>query len=312
MGSLGSRLSGRTVVRRLAIEERFLYLPVSRRDRLWELYVTGTGHLVHALPNDPNESHPSPYYYLWENGRMLPEFGVLYVTQGEGEFESETTGLKSIEAGTVILIFPEVWHRYRPRANTGWTVYWTHFGGAYAERLMRRRLISPDSPILETGMNEAILRPYLTLRQRIESEALGLQQLAASNVLQVLGSALAGVRSREEGGALDAMVRQAKALIAERIEETIDLKELAGCLGLSYNYFRSVFKQHTGMAPYQYHLQLRINRAKELLHGTDMTTKEIAFALQFEAPYHFSKIFKQKTGMTPTAWKKGTRPEEGC
>ena len=105
-------------MRRTAIEERFFYLPVSRRDRLWELYVTGTGHIVHRLPGDPSEDHPSPYYYTWENGRVLSEFGVLYITQGAGEFESETTGLKPVEAGNVILVFPEVWHRYRPRADS--------------------------------------------------------------------------------------------------------------------------------------------------------------------------------------------------
>ena len=89
------------------------------------------------------------------------------------------------------------------------------------------------------------------------------------------------------------------------------MKELAGSLGISYDYFRHIFKQQMGMAPYQYHLQLRINRAKELLHGTNMTTKDIAFALQFEAPYHFSRLFKQKTGMTPTEWRQGTCRENG-
>ncbi|MBN2215982.1 MAG: helix-turn-helix transcriptional regulator [Pirellulales bacterium] len=296
-------------MRRTAIEEQFLYLPVSRRDRLWELYVTGTGHIVHRTPGDPSEEHPSPYYYTWENGRVLPEFGVLYVTQGSGEFESETTGLRRVEAGNVILVFPEVWHRYRPSAQTGWTTYWAHFGGAYPERLMRRKLISPERAVLETGMNDDILRPYLTLRERIVSETRGLQQLAASNILEILGSSLAAVRSREEGGEIDALVCEAKAIIVQRVEELIDMKDLAGSLGLSYDYFRHIFKQQTGMAPYQYHLQLRINRAKELLHGTDLSTKEIAFALQFEAPYHFSRIFKQKTGMTPTEWRKGTRPE---
>jgi len=297
-------------MRRVAREERFRYLPVSRRDRLWELYLTATGRIVHRLPGDPDRGHPSPYYYTWENGRVLSEFGVSYITQGGGEFESETTGPRRINAGTVILIFPDVWHRYRPSASTGWTNYWIHFGGAYAERLMRRGLISPEHPILETGVSDQILRPYLALFERIELESPALQQLAAANILEILGSALAAARSREEGGRLDSIVREAKSVLAEHVEEFVDLKDLAESLGLSYDYFRHIFKEQAGMAPYQYHLQLRINRAKELLHGTDMTTKDIALALQFEAPYHFSRIFKQKTGMTPTQWRRGTRREE--
>ncbi|MBN2022679.1 MAG: AraC family transcriptional regulator [Pirellulales bacterium] len=299
-------------MRRIAKEERFRYVPVSRRDRLWELYLTATGRIVHRMPGDPDRGHPSPYYYTWENGRVLSEFGVSYITQGRGEFESETTGRQQIEAGTIILVFPDVWHRYRPAAGIGWTNYWVHFAGAYAERLMRRGLLSPDRPILDTGLNDQILRPFLTLFERIELETAGLQQLAAANVLEILGSALAAVRLREEGGKLDSVVREAKNLLAERVEEFVELKDVAELLGMSYDYFRHVFKEQTGMAPYQYHLQLRLNRAKELLNGTDMTTKDIAMTLQFESPYHFSRIFKQKTGMTPTQWRQGTRREESA
>jgi len=296
-------------MRRLATEEQFLYLPVSRRDRLWDLYVTGTGHIVHALPNDPNESHPLPYFYHWKDGRVLSEFGVFYVTQGQAEFESEVTGVKTAEAGNVILVFPGVWHRYRPRPDTGWTVYWTHFGGAWAKRLMRRGLISPNNPILETGIHDAILRSYLTLHEYIDAEKPGLQQLAASNVLQALGSSLATARTREKSGTYDAVVRQAKAEIDQRVDELINLKELAQSLGLSYNYFRRIFREQTGMAPYQYHLQLRINRAKALLQGTNLSATDIAYALHFDNLYHFSRTFKQKTGMTPTEWRRGTPPE---
>ncbi|NLE38279.1 MAG: AraC family transcriptional regulator [Pirellulaceae bacterium] len=299
------------MMRRKAVEERFLYLPVSRRDQMWDLWVTGTGHIVHRLPGDPHEDHPSPYYYTWEHGRVLSEYGVLYITQGKGEFESETTGLRPIEAGTVILIFPGVWHRYRPLGGTGWTTYWAHFDGPYAERLMRRGLISPDNPILATGINDHILRSYLDMFERIQSESPGVQQFAASCIIQILAGALAAVRVQEEGGQIDALVRRAKSILAERVEELVDMKELAGSLGVSYDHFRHIFKQQMGMAPYQYHLQLRINRAKELLHGTNMTTKDIAFALQFEAPYHFSRLFKQKTGMTPTEWRQGTCRENG-
>ncbi|MBN1911275.1 MAG: helix-turn-helix transcriptional regulator [Pirellulales bacterium] len=297
-------------MRRIAKNERFRYVPVSHRDRLWDLYLTATGRIVHRMPGDPDRGHPSPYYYTWENGRVLPEFAVSYVTHGRGEFESEATGHRVIEAGTVFLLFPSVWHRYRPAAGVGWTNYWACFAGPYAERLVRRNVISPERPILETGLSEQILRPFLTLFDRIDQELAGLQQLAAANILEILGSALAADRAHEEGGRLDAIVHEAKLILAEQVEESVDTKQLARSLGLSYDYFRHVFKEQTGMAPHQYHLQLRINRAKELLNGTDMTTQDIALTLQFEAPYHFCRIFKQKTGMTPTQWRRGTRREE--
>ena len=74
---------------------------------------------------------------------------------------------------------------------------------------------------------------------------------------------------------------------------------------MSYAHFRRLFKQQTGLSPYQYHLQLRINRARELLHGTTLSVKQVAARLNFENPYHFSKIFKRKTGMAPHHFRGG-------
>ena len=81
------------------------------------------------------------------------------------------------------------------------------------------------------------------------------------------------------------------------------IEKLAASLGLSTRHFYRVFREHTGLSPYQYHLQLRIERAKQMLHGTAMNVKEIAAALAFESPFHFSNVFKQKTGMSPSQWR---------
>lgn len=297
-------------MRRVAKKERYDYLPVSRRDRLWGLYVPATGHITGRLPGDPDEGHPSPYYYTWVNGRALPDFGISFITQGRGEFESETIGRRTVEAGNVIVTFPDIWHRHRPLPDIGWTNHWVHFGGSYPRNLVRRGVISPETPIFDVGLNNHILRSFLALFQRIDTDEPGLQQLAAANVLEILGSTLARQRARIEDGRPDSLVRLAKSILVEQADAPVDLKELAASLGLSYDYFRHIFKQQTGMAPYQFHLQLRINRARELLCETDMAINEIAIHLQFDTPYHFSRIFKKKTGMTPTEWRNGVARDE--
>jgi AraC-like DNA-binding protein len=40
-----------------------------------------------------------------------------------------------------------------------------------------------------------------------------------------------------------------------------------------------------------------------MLHGTSLSIKEIANALAFESPFHFSNTFKRKTGMSPSQWR---------
>jgi AraC-like DNA-binding protein len=85
----------------------------------------------------------------------------------------------------------------------------------------------------------------------------------------------------------------------------MSIDKIAASFQLSEKHFRRLFKQETGVSPYQYHLEMRIYRAKEMLLGTAMTVKEISARLHFQNPFHFSHAFKQKTGLSPTQWRRG-------
>jgi AraC-like DNA-binding protein len=286
--------------------EYFRYLPVSERDVQWDLYVTGTGSSgVPPGSRYPRSVHPDLYQFAWDRGRVLPEYQVLYITRGEGLFESQSTGKRKLAAGSVMLLFPGVWHRYRPLRRTGWDEYWVGYNGDYPRRLVERGFISPEDPVLNTGMDDTILQPYLCLLDRVRLEPPGYQQLIAANTMEILAAALAAVQTARTGGRATAAIREAKVALAQRTEEIVDMEKLASTLHMSYAHFRRVFKQQTGLSPYQYHLQLRIHRAREMLHGTTLAVRHVAARLHFENPYHFSKIFKKKTGMSPSQWRGG-------
>lgn len=293
---------------RVVREEYFRYFPISERDRHWGLYVTAVGRIVQAMPGKPNQGHPSPYYYVWDKGRVLPnEYGMLYITQGTGEFESDRTGLQSLTAGNVVFLFPGVWHRYRPIEGRAWTYYWVHFGGDHADSLVTQKFISPDEPMLNTGIDEGLLHPYLRMIDWAHTEPPGYQQLMSGCVLQLIGAALAAAGGQPYPGRSNEIARQAALALEQRVEEAVDMKRLAASLHLSYDRFRHIFRQHTGMAPHRYLQQLRINRAKELLSGTELSVKDVAALLRFEDTYHFSRVFKDKIGMSPTAWRGSAR-----
>jgi AraC-like DNA-binding protein len=63
-------------------------------------------------------------------------------------------------------------------------------------------------------------------------------------------------------------------------------------------------KNFTGISPRQYFLQLKVMRARELLITTDQSIKEISYQLGFDSIYYFSRFFKQKTGMSPSEFRK--------
>ncbi len=91
--------------------------------------------------------------------------------------------------------------------------------------------------------------------------------------------------------------------INEHLGEDIKLADLAGLLSMSPFHFSHLFKQSIGMAPYQYLLQQRIERAKRLLKQTNDSIMDIAFACGFSSHSHLSKQFRQTTGITPKRYR---------
>lgn len=81
------------------------------------------------------------------------------------------------------------------------------------------------------------------------------------------------------------------------------VKNLAKEMGYSANYLSDLLKKETGKNT-QEHIQFQlVEIAKNLLLGTNEPISQIAFMLGFEYPSHFSKFFKQKTGMSPASYR---------
>lgn len=79
---------------------------------------------------------------------------------------------------------------------------------------------------------------------------------------------------------------------------------LAAKCGISEIYFRQLFKQHFGISPKQYILELRLRKAKQLLSSSLLSVNQIAEQCGFTNPYHFSRAFRQATGLSPTEYRR--------
>lgn len=87
----------------------------------------------------------------------------------------------------------------------------------------------------------------------------------------------------------------------------ISNKLLSEKAGISEVYFRKLFKECYGISPGQYLLKIKIDKAKQLLKTGTLTITEISAKCGYSNVYHFCEIFKKKTGMTPTEYRKKRR-----
>ncbi|MEK5037379.1 AraC family transcriptional regulator [Sporosarcina sp. FSL K6-3457] len=99
-------------------------------------------------------------------------------------------------------------------------------------------------------------------------------------------------------------VSQAVHYIHERYNEPITLESIAEALNYNMQYLSRQFKRQTGRSPIAYLLEIRIEKAQELLLHTNATVQEIADYVGYTDPLYFSRLFKKHTGVTPGNFKK--------
>lgn len=284
----------------------FRYLPQGGDDVRRGLYVLAGGWtLIPARTPYPPTQHPADHHFVWQRGRTLSEYQIVYITRGSGVFESDCSPTVRLRAGNVFILFPSVWHRYSPDPRTGWDEYYVAFNGSSAASLVAEHGFSAAKPVLDTGVDDAILSPFLRIAEEIEAESIGYQHLLSAWAVQIMAQVHVAIRRKSlRGQHITHMMERAKILLEERIKEPVTASTLANELHVSYSWFRSIFKRYTGMAPAKYHLQLRLNSARERLKNSSLPVGEIALQLGFESAPYFSRIFKQKTGLTPKSFRR--------
>jgi AraC family transcriptional regulator len=96
-------------------------------------------------------------------------------------------------------------------------------------------------------------------------------------------------------------LQQAIDYINEHLDRDLTVAAIATAVELSPYHFSRLFKQSTGLAPHQYVLQCRVERAKQLLRQTELTIAEIAYTVGFANQSHLNRHFKRLLGITPKA-----------
>lgn len=136
-----------------------------------------------------------------------------------------------------------------------------------------------------------------------EGHPLAAEQAMTSLIYEAVNSGLLGdwVGPSLKAGLSPAKLNRVKDYMHEHLDQNISLKELAALVDLSPYHFQRNFKAQCGVSPHVWLTWARINRAKELL-GHQEPVSRIADACAFSSQSHFTRTFKQYTGLTPGAY----------
>lgn len=242
---------------------------------------------------------------------------MAFILSGEGKYRFEE-GICSVKEGDLLILNPGVKHQALtcPEAENPTTEF---FVGALDIQLAGY----PPNTLPVPGGGH-VLHTAGELRQKLfrictamEAENAVCRQgryfMLKSYLMQML---LLIVReqchpvARVEGYAFESankkyVVDQILSFFEDHYDEKISLDQIAENMYLSPFYISKIFKSETGDTPIRHLINIRLDRAKELLEeGYEGSIQEIAAKVGYDDAYHFSKLFKKHFGLTPTQARK--------
>lgn len=224
-------------------------------------------------------------------------YEIIYYEKGSGKTTIDGDVYK-FNNNCIAVITPGTIHDEESIEST--TVLFCHFS---AENF-------PEQELLVNGMIKSS-SPYvaeiLSLLYKIKEEMQNNQANFEQYLNYLMGQILILIQriqnSSRLGNASDS-IEYVKNFLKENYSNTIDFGLVAENIGYSYDRFRHIFKERTGMSPSQYLINIRIAKAKEFLEKSPNSIGTIARSCGFNNATKFTEMFKCKTGFTPLKYKK--------
>lgn len=227
------------------------------------------------------------------------------ITQGQ-------FGILSVHFGNVAPPKPEF---------KGWCVFLDVAGVAEFEQLKQsplaavvsardtRRVDAAFTQVVERCRATPWIRPYYQPARptTISRADLLSQTLLKASLLELLGTLLHESQQQtavDADGTIPASLAAAVALIHQRYHDSsLDRAQLAAAAAIQPDHFGRLFRRHFQTTPMRYLMAQRVKQACFLLQHTSQRIEQIAEQVGFVDAFHFSRVFKQHVGQSPSSYR---------
>ena len=242
----------------------------------------------------------APFSYDTYNSVGRDDYFLIYVTDGAFGTEIDNT-IFNLKKGAVVLFPPKYKYHYWGEIPSKYLC--AHFTGSYAERLLTDLGFSLRPYVLENEFSPKIKSLFDKMLDQYTAKGPFWKYSLACLLEEIL---LTIAISREENNGYRTFKESIKYIRAN-FTKKIHIPFLAKLEGLSNSRYITLFHEEMGKTPSEYILEMRLNRACDLLLTTDMPINLVGNLSGYTDQYFFSKIFKKHIGVSPIAYRRKNR-----
>ncbi|GFI51414.1 helix-turn-helix domain-containing protein [Lachnospiraceae bacterium 62-26] len=193
---------------------------------------------------------------------------------------------------------------YEADGEEPWEYMWIGFHGYVAKKIVRFMGFTDECPVIrvrDTELLKAEVEKMLEAR-----ELTFVNMLKRSSALYAMLSMM--IDEHPDGREIEnpsniAYVNKAVEIMTQSYAKKIKISDIATTIGISRNYLTDLFKHEFDMSPQNFLMSFRMEKAAQELVETDESVQTIGINVGYPDPLAFSKAFKQKYGMSPSAYR---------
>lgn len=239
---------------------------------------------------------PSPNFHIQ---RFDARYFILeYIVSGKGYLKVDGK-LHTLHANDVYLLEPGSSHEYYADKDDPFKKYWINFKSDVFFHILHEYDLNQIYVFHDTDISEEMTKIFELEKVSLYNDQIYKQ---ASNYLFTIFMKLAEKNQIKAEGSV--IAQQILAELDKAIDSSISIDEICDTLFISRSKLIREFKKHYNITPHAYLVNRKIAFSKMLLQNSAHSIKSISNHLGFADEHYFSNIFKQKTGMTPSEYRK--------
>ncbi|MBT2654608.1 helix-turn-helix domain-containing protein [Bacillus sp. ISL-18] len=234
----------------------------------------------------------------------MSDWLITYTLDGEGYFEADGRELR-VRVGDIALLKPGTPHRYGTPKGKSWHFVWAHFTGGFMDASLLPIDALTIRQIEQQAVRERIYHAFLRILSDSRERAAYWHELCLSALREILM-----LLAKQQTSGVDPRIEETLYLLAQRMQETVRVEELARSVGLSASRLSHLFKEYTGESIVEALNRMRIKQAALLLAHTNRNATEAAHDVGFQNYNHFTRQFRKYVGLTPSEFSQSVRSKE--